>query len=113
VRLKYSDFQRQDNQSLLLLAVRASLLSHAVLPKLPALVQAFHDTVLTDLSLEQFGQAACLLGKVGEGNITLAQLPKGTYTVTKIYSAIQKDTTSIVAAGPQVVAEYLRRFALG
>jgi LCP family protein required for cell wall assembly len=84
VRLKYSDFQRQDNQSLLLLAVRARLLSPAVLPRLPALVQAFHDAVLTDLSLEQFGQAACLLGKVGEGNITLTQLPKGTYTVTKV-----------------------------
>jgi LCP family protein required for cell wall assembly len=113
IRMKYSDFKRQDNQSLVLMAVRDRLLSPAVLPRLPALVETFRKSVLTDLSMEQFGQAACLLGKVGKENILLTQLPSETYTVTRTYSDILKGSTSIVAADPQLVSDYLGSFAAG
>jgi hypothetical protein len=57
------------------------LLSPSVLPKLPALEEAFPKTILTDLSINQFRQMARLLGRVGQDNIVLTQIPKGTYTV--------------------------------
>jgi LCP family protein required for cell wall assembly len=113
VRMKYSDFQRQDNQSLVLLALRERLLSPSVLPKLPALVKAFQETILTDLSIEQLGQMACLLGMVGQEKIVLTQLPKGTYTVGTTYSDSLKGNTSVVQADPDIVAGYLERFAQG
>jgi polyisoprenyl-teichoic acid--peptidoglycan teichoic acid transferase len=113
VRMKYSDFQRQDNQSLVLLALRERLLSPSVLPKLPALVEASRETFLTDLSIEQFRQMACLLRVVGQDNIVLTQLPKGTYTLGTTYSDSLKGNTSVVQADPDIVAGYLERFAGG
>jgi len=112
-RSGYSDFFRQDNQSLLIKAMARRVLSPAIFPKIPALVSVFKDQVLTDLSLEQISQAVCLLSKVEPGDIVLTQLPEEMLSIGSTYSPIFRANTSIVSADPQEVRRYLARFAAG
>lgn len=113
IRYFYDDFQRQDNQSLVIAALRKKVLSPSVLPRIPALIDAFKDQVLTDLSPEQILQAVCLLGKVDSSEIVQTQLPAELYDVGWTYSHIMGAKTSIVSADPQEITGYLTRFAAG
>lgn len=113
IRMKYSDFQRQENQTLVLLAIRDKLLSPGVVGKIPDLIEAFEDSVLTDLSLEQIGQLVCLMRHVGRDRIVMLPQPKGLYEVGWTFSPVFKKNTSIVRADPEALSEYLARFAEG
>jgi LCP family protein required for cell wall assembly len=112
-RRGYSDFFRQNNQSLLIIALAQRALSPAIFSNIPGLVKAFEDQVLTDLSLEQISQAACLLTKVERDDIVQTQLPREILQTGSTYSPIFRANTSIVSADRQEVSEVLGRFAAG
>jgi LCP family protein required for cell wall assembly len=113
IRYKYTDFKRQDNQSLVLQAIRAKLLSPAVLPRLPALIDTFKDDVITDLSVDQLLQAACLVQSIGADQIVLSQLPKEIYSAGWEFSYTLNGMTNVVQADPAEVSKYLKMFAEG
>lgn len=113
IRAKIGDLRRQDNQSLVLKAIAKKLMSPSVLPKVPQLIDAFRDSVLLDLSPEDIAQLTCLLRYLNEDNITFTQLPEELYTLSRVYSPAFKEETSILDADPQVIQEYLEKFARG
>jgi LCP family protein required for cell wall assembly len=112
-RRGYSDFQRQDNQSLLIYSLAKRVLQPSVFPKIPALVKAFDDQVLSDLTPEQISKAICLLVKVDQEDIVLSQLPDGMLKTGRTYSPIFRANTSIVSGDRQEISETLARFAAG
>jgi LCP family protein required for cell wall assembly len=113
IRAKYGDLQRQENQSIVLRAVAKKLLTPAVFPKIPQLVESFQDSVLLDLSPEQIVQLTCLFSRAGQENLVFTQLPGELYTLGSIYSPIFGQFTSIVEADPAAIRDYLQKFAAG
>ena len=113
IRKRYNDFTRMDHQNMVLCSLREKLLTPAVLPKVPQIVSAFNDSVLTDLSPEQFGQMACLLPYLERENILFTSLPQEILTPGRVYSPIQKSETFVMQADYDVIREYVSQFMSG
>lgn len=113
IRKKYNDFTRMDNQNMVLCALRKEILNPSVLPKIPEIITAFQDSVLTDLSPSQIGQFACLLPKIKRENILFTSLPQELFTPGRVYSPMQKDDTFILNADYNVIRDYISRFEAG
>jgi anionic cell wall polymer biosynthesis LytR-Cps2A-Psr (LCP) family protein len=113
IRKGIGDFNRADNQTLVLCALRKKLLDPSVLPKIPKIIAAFKDAVVTDLSLEQMSQLACLLPKIESENLLFTSLPEEMFTSTKIYSPQMNNETFVLEADPSLVREYIRQFMAG
>lgn len=113
IRKKYNDFTRQSNQNLVLCSLKDKLLTPSVLPKIPEIAASFQGSVLTDLSLQQIGQMACLLPKLSSENLIFTSLPDRILESSTVYSPQQKNVTYIVHVDNLVIRDYLERFTQG
>lgn len=113
IRKKYNDFTRMDHQNMVICALKEKITSPAVLPKMPQIINAFQDSVLTDLSPEQFSQLACLAPKLNRENLLFTSLPKEILDSGTVYSPILKNSTYIVEADFDVIRDYIDRFMAG
>jgi LCP family protein required for cell wall assembly len=69
-------FKRDDRQTMVLCALKEKLLSPEVLPRIPQIITSLSDSVLTDLSVAQIGQLACLAPSLQPENLRFASLPE-------------------------------------
>ncbi len=113
IRKKYNDFTRMDNQNMVLCALKAKITSPAVLPKIPQIIAAFQGAVLTDLSLEQIGQLACLLPRLKRDSLLFTSLPQEILSPGRVFSPQQKKTTFVMEADFEVIRDYVRQFMEG
>ncbi|MDD2695690.1 MAG: LCP family protein [Anaerolineales bacterium] len=113
VRKKYNDFTRQDNQTLVMCALRKKLEDPSILIKLPRLIAAFQDSVLTDLSPEQISQYACLLPYLKGENLMFTSLPDEIFSPGRVYNPRQKNTTFVMEADYDVIRDYVSDFIAG
>jgi LCP family protein required for cell wall assembly len=113
IRKKYNDFTRMDNQNMVICALKAKLTSPTVLPKIPKIIAAFQGAVLTDLSLEQIAQMACLLPHLQRENLLFTSLPGEILSPSRVYSPQQKNTTFVMEADYDVIRDYIHQFMEG
>lgn len=113
IRKRYNDFTRGDFQNMVICSLKKKLTSAEVLPKIPKIIAAFQGQVLTDLSLAQLGQLACLLPSLERENIIFTSLPQEIFTSGRQYSPQQKDYTYVLEADPQVIRDYIDQFMAG
>jgi len=113
IRKRYNDFTRQDNQNIVICALQKKLTQPEVLTKIPQIIAAFKGQVLTDLSLEQFGQLACLLPKLDRKNIIMTGLPEEIFSSDRQYSPMQKDLTYVLKVDNSVIRDYISQFVAG
>ncbi len=113
IRKKYNDFTRMDNQNIVICALKAKLTNPAVLPKIPQIIAAFQGSVLTDLSLEQISQFACLLPHLKRENLLFTSLPEEILSPSRVYSPQQKNTTFVMKADYNVIRDYVKQFMEG
>jgi polyisoprenyl-teichoic acid--peptidoglycan teichoic acid transferase len=113
VRKKYNDFTRMDHQNMVLCALRKKILSPSVLPKVPQIISAFQGSVLTDLSLEQMGQLACLLPNLDKKNILFTSLPQEIMQPAREYSPQFKKETFVLDVDFDVIRDYVSQFMEG
>ena len=113
IRNKYNDFVRQDNQTMVLCALKDQLLSPSVLPHIPGLVTDFRGEMLTDLSPQQVGQLACLLPKLAKENLLFASMPQEILNPDRVFSPQQNDYTFILDVDNSEVRGYIQRFMDG
>jgi LCP family protein required for cell wall assembly len=113
IRKKYNDFTRMDNQNMVICALKTKLTSPAVLPKIPQIIAAFQGAVLTDLSLEQLSQFACLLPHLKRENLLFTSLPQEILSPSRIYSPQQKNTTFVMKADYDIIRSYVKQFMEG
>lgn len=69
-------FARDDRQTMVLCALKEKLLSPASIIRLPELIGAFRDSILTDLSPAQLAQLACLAPQIRAENLRFASVPQ-------------------------------------
>jgi len=113
IRKRYNDFTRGDFQNMVLCALRKKVLTPEVLPKVPKIIASLQHSILTDLSLEQLSQLACLLPKLDTENIIFTGMPQETFKPGRVYSPQQKDWTYYLEVDNQVVRDYVSRFLSG
>ena len=95
------------------LVAGSSLASAEVLPKIPKMITAFQDSVVTDLSPVQLSQLACLVPRLSRENLLFTSLPEEILTPGRVYSPQQKDYTFIVEADFEVGRDYVSQFMAG
>ena len=113
IRKKYNDFTRMDHQNMVICALKSKLTSPSVLPKIPKIIAAFQGSVLTDLSLEQISQMACLLPHLKRENLLFTSLPEEILSPSRVYSPQQKTTTFVMDADFNVIRDYIQEFMDG
>jgi anionic cell wall polymer biosynthesis LytR-Cps2A-Psr (LCP) family protein len=113
IRKKYNDFTRMDNQNMVICALKKKITSPEVFPKIPKIIAAFQDSVLTDLSPEQLAQLACLAPRLKRENLIFTSLPQEIFTPSRVFSPQQKDTTFVVEADYDVIRGYVEQFLAG
>ena len=113
IRKRYNDFTRGDFQNMVICALEKKLTSAEVLPKIPKIIAAFQGQVLTDLSIEQLGQLACLLPRLDREDIIFTSMPQEIFSPGRQFSPQQKDETFILEADPLVIRDYVSQFMAG
>ncbi len=113
IRKYYNDFTRMDNQTMVLCALREKLLSPSVLPRIPQIIAAFQDSVITDLSLEQMSQLACLLPHIKRENLLFTSLPQELFSPGRASGELSEQETFILEADYDVIREYVSNFIAG
>jgi LCP family protein required for cell wall assembly len=113
IRKKYSDFVRQDNQNMVLCALRSKLKDPAVFAKVPKIIAAFQNSVQTDLSPQQITQLACLVPLVKRENIIFTGFPDEIMTPGRVLDPRSNKTTFVMKADYDVIREYVNRFIAG
>lgn len=113
IRKKYNDLTRMDNQNLVLCSLRDKLLKPSVLPKIPQIISAFQGSIVTDLSLEQLSQLACLLPHIKSENLVFASFPDDLLTPTRVYSEALKSEVSILDVDNGEIRRYIEMFLDG
>ena len=113
IRKKYNDFTRMDHQNMVICALKDKITGPSVFPKIPKMIAAFQDSVLTDLSLEQLTQLACLAPSLKKENLLFTSLPAEIMTPGRVYSPQQKNEVFIMEADFAVIREYVSKFLAG
>lgn len=113
IRKRYNVFTRTSNQNMVLCALKDKITSPAVLPKIPQIIAAFQDAVLTDLSPEQLTQLACLAPKLDSDNLVFSGIPEDILSPSRVYSPQQKAETFIWEADYGVIRSIINQFLAG
>jgi LCP family protein required for cell wall assembly len=113
IRKRYNVFTRTSNQNMVLCALKDKVTSPAVLPKIPQIIAAFQDAILTDLSLEQLAQLACLAPKLDSGNLIFTGISEDLLTPGRVYSPQQKAETFVWEADYDVIRDIISQFLDG
>jgi len=113
IRKRYSVFTRTSNQNMVLCALKDKVTSPTVLPKIPQIIAAFQDAVLTDLSPEQLAQLACLAPKLDSDNLIFTSISEDLLTPGRVYSPQQKAETFVWEADYDVIRDIISQFLAG
>ena len=113
IRKRYSVFTRTSNQNMVLCALKDKVTSPAVVTKIPQIINAFQDSILTDLSPEQLAQLACLAPKLDSENLIFTGISEELLTPGRVYSPQQKAETFVWEADYDVIREIIEQFKAG
>ncbi|MGW8224982.1 MAG: LCP family protein [Anaerolineales bacterium] len=113
IRKRYNVFTRTSNQNMVLCALKDKVTSPAVIPKIPQMISAFKDAILTDLSPEQLLQLACLVPSLDSENLIFTGIPEELLTPGRVYSPQQKAETFIWEIDDEVIHEIIEEFKAG
>jgi len=106
-------FQRANNQSIIMCALKKKLLSPAILPKTPELIQGFQKYLQTDLSPEQIAQLSCLGQKLEGKDIQFVGFPENIFKATRKYDPDAKKEVFVLDVDLAVLNDYVSRFQSG
>jgi len=110
---EYSTFSRADNQNIIMCALYKKLLSPAVIPAIPKLVDDFREYVQTDLSPQQINQLACLANQMNGTGVFFASFPIDMFKNAKVFDPQLKATSSVLDADYDLLRDYIDSFQQG
>lgn len=107
------DFERTDNQNLVMCALRKKLTSPAVVTQIPKLIESFKDNIRTDLSPAQLSQMACVGTQLEPQNIVFASFPMELFKQGRVYDPVFDKRIYILEADFDSMRDYVARFQAG
>jgi len=113
-RIEIGDFGRINNQTIILKAVAAKLLSAQGVQSIPQLVEQWRDNVLTDLSPSVGQKLACLAGKMDlNQDVSFISLPQDLLEEGLVYDKARGQNTYALQGDPAELGQLLRDFQAG
>ena len=106
------DFQRAEIQNLIMLALAEKLFSLSIIRELPQLLEAFRDSVQTDLGLVEIGQLLCLSTMLDLQKIEFVSFPEDLFKSERVQDLVLGNT-SILAADFDILKTYVQNFNNG
>ena len=113
IREKYSTLIRDRNQNTVINGIFAKLSSPEIIAKIPALLKAFTNAGLTDLSTRQIETMACLLTKMGGNDLTFREIPDKYYIYAWIYDQDMHQDINIWKVDFDIIRSYISSFMNG
>ena len=110
---EYSVFARADQQNRIMCALKDSILSPYILPKLPSIIDSFSGAVQTDFSPQQLSQLACLIPQIKPGNISFTTFPRELLTEARTFDIGMQKEVYIFKADFNNLKELVKAFDLG
>lgn len=113
-RITIGDYGRIDNQTIILRAVAAKLLSPSGIAAMPSLVNQLKSNVKTDLSPADITQLICLAGKLDyKEDLTFITLPPDLLEQQRIYDPVLDTNTAALVGDDDQIRKLLGDFQLG
>jgi LCP family protein required for cell wall assembly len=113
-RIEIGDFGRINNQTIILKAVAAKLLTAQGIQSIPKLAEQWRDNVLTDLSPSVGQKLACLAGKMDLGqDVNFVSLPQDLLEEGLVYDKARGQNTYALQGDPEEIGQLLRDFQAG
>ena len=113
-RITIGDFGRIDNQSIILRAVAAKLLSPAGIAALPSLANQLKSNVMTDFSPAEITQLICLAGKMDyKEDIEFITLPTELVEQQRVYDPRLDINTAALVADENQIRQLIEDFQAG
>ena len=113
-RITIGDFGRIDNQSIILRAVAAKLLSPAGIAALPSLANQLKSNVMTDFSPTEITQLICLAGKMDyKEDIVFNTLPTDYMEQKRVYDPRLDKNTAALVVDEEGVRQLMEDFQAG
>lgn len=110
IRKRYSTMARNDNQTLVLCAVKDKLSSPSVVGSIPKLIQSLIGEIQTDLTPAQLRQLACLLPKLNEENLQFISFPEEMMIPGREYDPILGNTTFVWDIPKEDIRDFIQDF---
>jgi LCP family protein required for cell wall assembly len=107
------DFERTNNQNLVMCALRKKLASPRVVTQIPELIEAFKDNIRTDLSPAQLSQFACVGTKLEPQNILFARFPQELFQQGRVYDPVFEKRIYMLEGDFDAMRDYVFRFQAG
>ncbi|MCF6277367.1 MAG: LCP family protein, partial [Anaerolineales bacterium] len=104
--------ERTKAQNQVLCGLYDKMISPSIVGNIPALINAFENSVQTDLSPAQLSQLSCLGTKINANNIIFLNWPDEIFTGKRINDPIL-GSTFILDANFDAIRDYVRVFLLG
>jgi LCP family protein required for cell wall assembly len=103
------DFRRAEVQNLILEAIAKKALSPDVILKLLKLIEAFDDSVQTDLGPVEIGQLLCMRNRFTTHEIEFLSFPEDLFESARVRDPVLGNT-SILDADFEVLSDYVQEF---
>ena len=113
IRKRYNVFTRTSNQNMVLCALKEKITSPSVVPKIPQIIAAFQDSILTDVSPEQLAQLACLVPQLDSENLVFTGISEDLLSPGRVFSPQLKAETFVWEADYDVIREIIEQFNAG
>lgn len=113
IRKRYNVFTRTSNQNMVLCALKEKITSPSVVPKIPQIIAAFQDSILTDLSPEQLAQLACLVPQLDSESLVFTGISEDLLSPGRVFSPQLKAETFVWEADYDVIREIIEQFNAG
>ncbi len=113
-RITIGDFGRINNQTVVLRAVAAKLLSPSGVVAIPSLVDQLISNVQTDLSPAEISQLVCLAGMLDyQEDLTFVTLPEDLMTEQMVFDPVRSLNTSALVGDSERIRELMDDYSQG
>lgn len=110
IRKRYSTMARNNNQTLVLFAVKDKLLSPNVVGSIPSLINSLIGEIQTDLTPAQLSQLACLLPRLTDENLQFISFPEEMMIPGREYDPMLGNTTFVWDIPKADIRDFIRDF---
>jgi anionic cell wall polymer biosynthesis LytR-Cps2A-Psr (LCP) family protein len=113
-RIQIGDYGRINNQTIILKAVAAKMLSPAGIAALPDLAEQLRDNVKTDLSPSDIRQLVCLAGSIDyQEDVVFVSFPEELLTQQMVYDPTRGINTAALVGDPAEITRLIDDFEAG
>jgi LCP family protein required for cell wall assembly len=113
-RISIGDLGRINNQTIILRAIAAQMLTPSGITAIPTIIEEVQSNVLTDLSPAEISQLVCLVGMLDfQEDINFSSIPQDLMTEQMVYDPIRAINTAALLGDEEKIRDVIRDFQLG